>query len=273
MNPDLIIPGLGTNDPIEIIIQLMQKVSSIDRKIHNLVRFGVVTKTYPAKNKVRVSIDGEESGTSFDLPWCPMYAANTRSWEIPQKNEQVIIISPNGNLKFGFVAFRFFRDTFKIVGDDLTQKIQYYTEETLDLEITIIKGENTKYLIDIKNQNGVYEIKNNQSDLKITKDTISIKSTNVKVECTNAEVKAVDTKIESTNISMKGVVAIEGATSIKGAVNIEGATSVKGITNIDGAFTSTGAIIGKTIANEKGPLPESATAKDPISGPLPISQP
>ncbi|WP_341822986.1 phage baseplate assembly protein V [Wolbachia endosymbiont (group A) of Clivina fossor] len=75
-------------------------ISELQRKLANIVRIGVVKEVDYEKAKVRVKIG--ELLTDF-LPWITSRAGEERSWLPPSINEQVVILSPLGELSLGVV--------------------------------------------------------------------------------------------------------------------------------------------------------------------------
>ncbi|WP_353271851.1 phage baseplate assembly protein V [Wolbachia endosymbiont (group A) of Nomada goodeniana] len=75
-------------------------ISELQRKLANIVRIGVVKEVDYEKAKVRVKIG--EFLTDF-LPWITSRAGEERSWLPPSINEQVVILSPLGELSLGVV--------------------------------------------------------------------------------------------------------------------------------------------------------------------------
>ncbi|KLT22638.1 baseplate assembly protein GpV [Wolbachia endosymbiont of Armadillidium vulgare str. wVulC] len=73
-------------------------ISELNRKLANVIRIGVVKEIDYEKAKVRVKIG--EFLTDW-LPWITMKAGEDRSWLPPNIDEQVIVLSPFGELSLG----------------------------------------------------------------------------------------------------------------------------------------------------------------------------
>ena len=72
-------------------------ISELFRRINNLVRVGKVVSVDYGKAKAKVKIG--DNITDY-LPWL---TPSTCAW-IPLKNgEQVVVLSPNGDLRFGII--------------------------------------------------------------------------------------------------------------------------------------------------------------------------
>jgi len=75
-------------------------ISELQRKMANIVRIGVVKEIDYEKAKVRVKIG--DIVTDY-LPWITSRAGEGRSWLPPSINEQVVVLSPLGELSLGVV--------------------------------------------------------------------------------------------------------------------------------------------------------------------------
>ncbi|WP_264683280.1 MULTISPECIES: phage baseplate assembly protein V [unclassified Wolbachia] len=84
-------------------------ISELQRKLANIVRIGVVKEVDYEKAKVRVKIG--ELSTDF-LPWITSRAGEERSWLPPSINEQVVILSPLGELSLGVVLAGIYQQNY-----------------------------------------------------------------------------------------------------------------------------------------------------------------
>ncbi|RDD34246.1 Phage P2 baseplate assembly protein gpV [Wolbachia endosymbiont of Cylisticus convexus] len=75
-------------------------ISELNRKLANVIRIGVVKEIDYEKAKVRVKIG--EFLTDW-LPWITSKAGKDRNWSPPDIDEQVVILSPLGELSLGVV--------------------------------------------------------------------------------------------------------------------------------------------------------------------------
>lgn len=80
----------------------------VRRRLHQIIRVGRVDAADYAEARVRVRID--EPDTPGDgyiltdwLPWLTETAKNDRSWSAPEVGEQVMVLSPSGDLGQGWV--------------------------------------------------------------------------------------------------------------------------------------------------------------------------
>lgn len=79
---------------------LSYRLSQLERKISNLIKVGrVVLADYEAA-RLKVDLDGRETGW---LPWFTHRAGGDISWHAPEIGEQVCVLSPDGNPSNGLV--------------------------------------------------------------------------------------------------------------------------------------------------------------------------
>jgi len=75
-------------------------ISELNRKLANIIRVGVVKEIDYEKARVRVKVG--EFLTDY-LPWITHRAGEDKSWSPPNVNEQVMVLSPCGELSLGVV--------------------------------------------------------------------------------------------------------------------------------------------------------------------------
>lgn len=68
------------------------------RRLDNLIRLGTVHSVDLAEARVRVTVGGVTTGW---VPWLAGRAGTTRSWSAPTIGEQVVLLSPGGDLAAG----------------------------------------------------------------------------------------------------------------------------------------------------------------------------
>jgi len=83
-----------------------QGVAELLRLIHNLIRLGTIAEVDHASARCRVQI-GEL--TTARLPWLELRAGETRTWNPPTLGEQVLVLSPGGDLSAGVVLAGLYR--------------------------------------------------------------------------------------------------------------------------------------------------------------------
>ena len=89
---------------------LAYRVSELERKLNNIIRVGTVADTDEKTAKVRIDYGGENP-TDW-LPWVTRRAGKDREWWMPEKQEQVLLLSPVGDLAQGIVLPAIYQDLF-----------------------------------------------------------------------------------------------------------------------------------------------------------------
>jgi phage baseplate assembly protein V len=85
------------------------KTAELDRMTANLIRFGAVKEVDYAAAKVRVEIG--ELLTAW-LPWLTHRAGGNISWHAPEIGEQVIVLSPSGDMTQGVVLMAVYQTAY-----------------------------------------------------------------------------------------------------------------------------------------------------------------
>ncbi|KLT22528.1 baseplate assembly protein GpV [Wolbachia endosymbiont of Armadillidium vulgare str. wVulC] len=84
-------------------------ISELSRELANIIRIGVVKEVDYEKAKVRVKIG--EFLTDY-LPWITSKAGKDRDWSPPDIDEQVVILSPLGELSLGVVLLGIYQQKY-----------------------------------------------------------------------------------------------------------------------------------------------------------------
>lgn len=92
----------------------MNSIAALARLIENLVRLGTIAEVDEPKARVRVK-SGELLTTW--LPWLALRAGADRAWNPPTKGEQVVLLSPSGQLAQGIVLTGLFSEANPANGD------------------------------------------------------------------------------------------------------------------------------------------------------------
>jgi phage baseplate assembly protein V len=86
-------------------------ISELQRKLANIVRIGLVKEINYEKARVRIQIG--EFVTDF-LPWITSRAGEDRSWVPPSIDEQVVVLSPLGELSLGVVLAGIYQQKYPL---------------------------------------------------------------------------------------------------------------------------------------------------------------
>ena len=84
-------------------------IAELNRKLANIIRIGLIKEVDYEKARVRVQVG--EFLTDW-LPWITMKAGEDRSWFAPNVDEQVIVLSPFGELSLGVVLPAIYQEKY-----------------------------------------------------------------------------------------------------------------------------------------------------------------
>ncbi|WP_349967036.1 phage baseplate assembly protein V [Wolbachia endosymbiont of Armadillidium arcangelii] len=141
-------------------------ISELQRKLANIVRIGVVKEVDYEKAKVRVKIG--ELLTDW-LPWITSKAGKDRNWSPPDIDEQVVILSPLGELSLGVVLPGIYQQKYAALENKKeinSVKFQDGTKFTYDKE---------KHHLEIEVVDKI-TLKAGESSIEMTKSEISLKA-------------------------------------------------------------------------------------------------
>ncbi|MND95676.1 Phage-related baseplate assembly protein [compost metagenome] len=92
----------------------MNSLAEINRLLENLIRFGTVAEVQHVPTRVKIKTGGM---LTTWLPWRAMRAGEDREWDPPTVNEQVLLLSPSGQLANGVAVTGLFSDLIPANGD------------------------------------------------------------------------------------------------------------------------------------------------------------
>lgn len=92
----------------------MNDTATLARLIENLIRFGTIAETQMRPPRVRVKTGGLITGW---LPWLALRAGADVDWDPPTINEQVLLLSPSGQLANAVVITGIYSDAVPANGD------------------------------------------------------------------------------------------------------------------------------------------------------------
>lgn len=140
--------------------------SELDRKFANLIRLGTIKEIDYKKARTRVQIG---KITTDWLPWITSRAGEDKSWSPPSIGEQVVILSPSGEMAQGIVLPAIYQNKYQAPSnnkDEITFKLQdgskvIYNKQEEHLNISL---------------EGKLTIKIGESTIEMTKDGIKLKA-------------------------------------------------------------------------------------------------
>jgi len=107
----------------------MKRIEDIPARLTELVRMGTVAAVDLAEARCRVLYgDPDDEGGGATTPWIRWLtprAGHTSVWSPPSVGEQVLLLSPDGQIGAAVALPGIVLDAFPPVGDDATEVIQF----------------------------------------------------------------------------------------------------------------------------------------------------
>ena len=127
----------------------MNDLAALSRMLENLIRFGVIAAVQMKPPRVKVKTGAL---TTAWLPWLALRAGADRQWDPPTVDEQVILLSPSGQLANGIVVTGVFSDHIPANGDRAGLHRRTYADGTVieydsvahHLNATLVDGGTTQ---------------------------------------------------------------------------------------------------------------------------------
>ena len=197
------------------------EASQTDRLLANLIRYGRVQSV--AGGMATVDFDGE---VVSGLTWTKQRAGDDRQYHAPSVGEQVVVLSPSGELSQGVIVGSISQDLFPDAGSDANPR-------TIYADGTVIEYNKTSHTLTI--------------------DTSAASGT-VLIKCNTATIEAVSSvTIDAPNTTCTGNLSVTksltmgeggGTATIKGNVAISGGTLTHNGKNIGATHQHTGVQTG-----------------------------
>lgn len=109
------------------------RIAELSRRLANVVRLGTVHSADYQSARVRVQYDETDEGepviTAW-LPWVTTRAGNDRSWWAPEVGEQVVVLSPGGELVNGVVMPAIYQQDHTAPESDPNKHVTVYEDGT-----------------------------------------------------------------------------------------------------------------------------------------------
>ena len=197
----------------------------LERRLANLIRVATIESVDTAAATCRVRIGELVTG---DLPWLTARAGDTRSWSAPDVGEQVLVVSPFGDLAQGIVLPSLYQAAHPAPESSADIKAIHYKYGT----VVAYDEVNHKLTVDLPDAASDVEIKSAGTvHITTTGDTF-IKAENANVEAVqNIKVKAgADVIVDGTNILLNsgdGVVTKAHICALTGMPHSDGSATVK----------------------------------------------
>ena len=101
------------------------------RRLANIVRAGVVAELDTAARRIRVRYDTDEAGApivSAPVPWVVARAGPDSTWWAPEVGEQVVLLSPSGELAEAFALPALYSDAHPAPSDDVDKRVSKHKD-------------------------------------------------------------------------------------------------------------------------------------------------
>ena len=106
----------------------MNDLAALSRMLENLIRFGVIAAVQMKPPRVKVKTGAL---TTAWLPWLALRAGSDKQWDPPSVDEQVILLSPSGQLANGIVVTGVFSDHIPANGERTGLHRRTYADGTV----------------------------------------------------------------------------------------------------------------------------------------------
>jgi phage baseplate assembly protein V len=141
-------------------------ISELDRKLANIIRLGVIKEANYKQARVRVQIG--KLLTDW-LPWVSGRAGSDRSWSAPSVGEQVVLLSPSGEMAQGVVLPSIYQQKHPAPCDKEAKNAYIFNDGT-----SYSYDKELHHLILSVVENGKFTIKVGDSTLEMTNEGIKL---------------------------------------------------------------------------------------------------
>lgn len=101
------------------------EITELNRRLANLIRIGTIAEADYDKALVRVQIGELKTGW---LPWLTARAGGDHTWWAPEQGEQVMILSPGGDLAQGVVLAGLYQDAHPPAASAASKHVTTYKD-------------------------------------------------------------------------------------------------------------------------------------------------
>lgn len=116
--------ALATDSALE---RLATRVAELERRLANMIRTGTVEDLDAGAGRVRVRY-GDEAVTA-PIPWLAEAAGETRDWRPPDPGEQVLLVSPSGEMGLAIALPAVYRDRFPAPASDARESVRVHGDD------------------------------------------------------------------------------------------------------------------------------------------------
>lgn len=101
--------------------------ADINRRLENLIRIGRIKTITPAKPFTTVTVNLGEIMTA-ELRYLNLRAGTDQTWDPPSIGEEVLVLSPSGELALGVAIAGLNNEFFPTPSDELNKKLRLYED-------------------------------------------------------------------------------------------------------------------------------------------------
>ena len=154
-----------------------------NRRLENIVRFGTIKTINPSKPIPRVIVNLGDIDTP-EIRCLNIRSGSDSTWDMPSENEEVVVISPCGDIgPTSFVMFGFYNDENPAPSDDLNKKIRMFADgcviaydiKSHELSAFLPAGGKANIVADVTVTGALHVTKDITTDADVIAGNISLK--------------------------------------------------------------------------------------------------
>lgn len=148
-------------------------LSEMNRRLANLIRLGSVVEADYEKARVKIKIGPI---TTHWLPWITSNATHNRNWNAPEIGEQVLVLSPSGEMSQGTVIRGIYQQKHSAPETNIDKQSMEFKDGTT---IHYDRSDHN-FTFDVV-QAGSITLKVGSSSIEISKDKIVLKANKIEL--------------------------------------------------------------------------------------------
>ncbi len=106
-------------------MSLQYQIAELQRLLANLINYATVVAVDPEAARVQVKSGDFESDW---LPWLTQRAGDDRTWDMPTKGEQVLLLCPGGDPANGAVLPALYQNQHAAPAENPAQRVRIYSD-------------------------------------------------------------------------------------------------------------------------------------------------
>lgn len=184
------------------------RIGDLERRLCNIVHPGTIDEVDHKKARVRVKIGKNQTAW---IPWMTGRAGGDRTWSAPEKGEQVLVLSPSGDLQQGYVLPAIYRKDYPANADSGDVSRTTYKDGA------VVEYDRSSHTHNLTLPNsGTANIKvGADASVQVTKDTITHKmgtnaSVEIKADGITLVLGSVKMILTSSGVEIQGDVTLKG---------------------------------------------------------------